>query len=147
MYKKILLEEESKNIKQSKDFSRKAVKYFSIGDSILLYGDLGSGKTFLTGQFVKLLGLKVEISSPSFSIVNQYTGSLLVNHIDLYRIDNFKDIDNLGLDDLLSMDSINFIEWPHLIEPMINWKHYRIRIDFIPEDNIRKFRLIEYYPK
>jgi tRNA threonylcarbamoyladenosine biosynthesis protein TsaE len=144
MGKKLLIEHEAKSTMQTKEFAKRAVQYFKPGDIILLYGDLGSGKTFLTKQFVRFLGLSSNVSSPSFTIVNQYAGKLFVNHIDLYRISSINELNNVGLDDLWNMDCINFIEWPQLIESYIDWTHYRIYINFFETDNIRRFKLYKY---
>ncbi len=105
------------------------VKFFKPGDTVLLYGDLGSGKTFLVREFAALLGYDGQVSSPSFTIVNQYDGETSVNHLDLYRIESEKELKNLGLEELLNSDAINFIEWPQLVEKRISWRHFRIRIE------------------
>jgi len=109
-------------------FAVDAVKYFNPGDIILLYGDLGSGKTYLVRQFVQLMDLKTDVSSPSFSLINRYEGVVNVNHIDLYRINDERELSNLGLDDLWGTEDISFVEWPHLIEKNIFWTHYKLTI-------------------
>jgi tRNA threonylcarbamoyladenosine biosynthesis protein TsaE len=146
MRKKILIEEEVLDIDGTKAFTEDAVKYFNAGDTVLLYGDLGSGKTLLTKFFVTLLGSKAEVSSPSFSIINQYEGLPNINHIDLYRLKDQTELVNLGLEDIFNNPGINFIEWPELIESQISWPHFRIIIDIDPEKSEwRKFRLSKYY--
>ena len=110
MTEKILIKLKAKNESDTQNFARESLKNFKSGDTILLYGDLGSGKTFLTKTFGKLLGVNFDVTSPSFSIINQYLGDILINHIDFYRIENHNELLNLGLDDILNMDSINFIE-------------------------------------
>ncbi|KON28458.1 hypothetical protein AC481_01610 [miscellaneous Crenarchaeota group archaeon SMTZ-80] len=116
---------------------------YKAGDTVLLYGKLGSGKTFLVREYVNLLGITDQVSSPSFSLVNQYHGELIINHIDLYRISDPSELDNLGLDDFWEMYSINFIEWPQLIEERIIWPHFRLYIDTeFRKKSWRRFRLI-----
>lgn len=146
MKKKTLVEKEVMDLDGTRNFAREAVKYFHGGDTILLYGELGSGKTFITRNFVALLGSKAEVSSPSFSLINQYDGVPLINHVDLYRVKDETDLVNLGLEDLWNSTSINFIEWPEIIEDQIFWPHYRINIEIdLKKSEWRKFRLFEFY--
>ena len=146
MKKKILFENEVTDPDGTRKFTKEVVKYFHGGDTILLYGQLGSGKTFITKEFVALLGSKAEVSSPSFSLINQYDGDPLIYHVDLYRITDIKDLFNLGLEDILNSSSINFIEWPEIIENQITWRHYRINIEIdSKKSEWRKFRLYEFY--
>jgi len=146
MKKKILIEKEVINLEGTEKFTKEAVKFFQEGDMILLYGDLGSGKTLITRNFVALLGSKAEVSSPSFSIINQYDGLPVINHIDLYRLKDQSELTNLGLEDLWNGSGINFIEWPELIEKQISWPHYRIKIEINSgKSKWRKFWLAHYY--
>jgi len=127
----------------TKLFASETIFQYKAGDTVLLYGKLGSGKTFLVREYVNLLGITDQVSSPSFSLVNQYHGELIINHIDLYRISDPSELDNLGLDDFWEMYSINFIEWPQLIEERIIWPHFRLYIDTeFRKKSWRRFRLI-----
>lgn len=128
MQNQLLIEQEVNNSQGTIIFAEKSFKYFHSGDTILYDGNLGSGKTFLTREYVRLLGSNSSVSSPSFSLVNRYEGPSLINHIDLYRIKDESDLKNLGLEDILFSDSINFIEWPDFIEKKIYWPHYKIEI-------------------
>ena len=146
MQKHILIEQEAWSISESVLFAEKAVKYFNAGDTILYYGNLGIGKTFLTREFARLLGSDNEVSSPSFSLINRYMGRIGINHIDLYRINNELELNNLGLEDLFFTEDINFIEWPQLIEKNINWTHFRIDIKTKKKHlNWRIFTLYKVY--
>jgi tRNA threonylcarbamoyladenosine biosynthesis protein TsaE len=146
MEKKLLVKKEVYDLDGTKAFTKEVVTYFQDGDTVLLYGDLGSGKTLITKYFVKLLGCEEEVSSPSFSIVNQYGGIPIINHIDLYRLKDKTELINLGLEDLWNGPGINFIEWPEIIEKSISWPHYRIHIEINSnKSEWRKFRLFQYY--
>jgi len=84
------------------------------GDVVTLQGDLGAGKTSIARGLLAALGLEGEAPSPSFAIVQPYAPpevSLPVLHVDLYRIDDPREIEELGLDEALS-DSALVIEWP-----------------------------------
>jgi tRNA threonylcarbamoyladenosine biosynthesis protein TsaE len=143
MQKELLIEKKAINESETKKFAEQSLKYFQSGNTILLYGDLGSGKTYLTKLFSKMLGVDFEVTSPSFSIINQYQGDVFINHLDFYRVQHRNELLNLGLDDILNMNSINFIEWPQIIENQITWDHYRIYIDFVDKNpSGRNFKLI-----
>ena len=83
------------------------------GDIVLLFGDLGVGKTTLTQGICQGLGLdKGEyIRSPTFTLVNLYQGRIPINHIDLYRLESFAEIEALGLEEYLFSNSVSLIEW------------------------------------
>jgi tRNA threonylcarbamoyladenosine biosynthesis protein TsaE len=145
MERQLLLVREAANQKDTCNFAAEAAAFFDLNDTVLLYGALGSGKTFLVKEFTRLLGSAQEACSPSFTIVNQYPGKVLINHIDLYRISDKRDIENLGLEDFWDGECVNFIEWPDLIEPVITWPHFRIIIEVnFPVRSWRRFSLSRY---
>ena len=129
MKKHLILERETKGLEDSKLYASQVAKQIKNDDTILFYGDLGSGKTFLIKEIVSSLGIKNEVTSPSFSIINQYEGKCTIYHIDLYRIKNKNEIINTGLEEILSAEAILFIEWPQIIEDEITWQHYRLNIE------------------
>jgi tRNA threonylcarbamoyladenosine biosynthesis protein TsaE len=81
------------------------------GDVVLLYGDLGAGKTAFVRGLARGLGASPdEVSSPTFTIVQEYSGRVPLYHVDLYRLEP-KEVDDLGLDELVSGDGVVAIEW------------------------------------
>jgi tRNA threonylcarbamoyladenosine biosynthesis protein TsaE len=81
------------------------------GDVVLLYGDLGAGKTaFVRGLAQGLDANPDDVSSPTFTIVQEYAGRLTLFHVDLYRLEE-KEVDDLGLDELVLGDGVVAIEW------------------------------------
>ena len=119
------------------------------GDIVLLFGDLGAGKTTLTQGICQGLGLnKGEyIRSPTFTLVNLYQGRIPINHIDLYRLDSFAEIEALGLEEYLFSDGVSIIEWAEKLFPMPNpipclGINERIEIHItVVEENHRNFRI------
>ncbi|MEO5896803.1 MAG: tRNA (adenosine(37)-N6)-threonylcarbamoyltransferase complex ATPase subunit type 1 TsaE [Vicinamibacterales bacterium] len=88
------------------------------GAVVLLHGELGAGKTaFVRGLARGLDASADDVSSPTFTLIQEYRGRLLLHHVDLYRLDA-REVDDLGLDDLLSGAAVVAIEWAE------RW-HYR----------------------
>lgn len=93
------------------------------GDVILLEGDLGAGKTHFVKGFVRGFGLSSDVvSSPTFTIINEYNGTLPVYHFDFYRIENIQESLEIGAEEYLYGTGVCIVEWPE-----------RVR-DILPED-------------
>jgi len=88
--------------------------------TITLQGDLGAGKTTLIKAFCKKLGIGFPVSSPTFTLINEYAmqNGEPVYHIDMYRIEKPEDAIQLGLEEYFEQDAWCFIEWP---EKIIGW--------------------------
>lgn len=86
----------------------------------LFYGDMGAGKTTLISEICKQLGVDEEISSPTFSIVNEYRGEKgKIYHFDFYRLNETREAVEIGAEDYFFSDARCFIEWPQLIEELL----------------------------
>lgn len=81
------------------------------GDVLLLSGNLGAGKTCLTQGIAKGLGITDYVMSPTFVLVRELKGKLPLYHMDLYRLDNLNEIDDLGLDDYFYGKGLSVVEW------------------------------------
>jgi tRNA threonylcarbamoyladenosine biosynthesis protein TsaE len=85
------------------------------GEVIALVGDLGAGKTTLTQGIVEGLGYHQEVTSPTFTLVQEYSGGRLeVFHFDFYRVESEHELLDLGWDDYLERDGLVIVEWPNL---------------------------------
>lgn len=101
----------------------------SVGDVVLLEGDLGSGKThFVKGMAIGLQGNPDAVNSPSFSIVQSYEAQIPLYHFDFYRIKSIQEALDLGLDDYLFGDGICAIEWPEKIRKLWPDTYYLVTI-------------------
>jgi tRNA threonylcarbamoyladenosine biosynthesis protein TsaE len=88
--------------------------------TILFYGDMGAGKTTLIKSLVKSLGCEDDVSSPTFSIVNEYhLKDNSIYHFDLYRISDEEEALNFGFEDYLYTSKWVFIEWPQNVQNLL----------------------------
>ncbi len=85
----------------------------------LWVGDLGAGKTTLIKECCRILGVEETISSPTFSLINEYKSNQPIYHIDLYRIETAQEAMDLGIEDYIYSGHICFIEWPQIIESLL----------------------------
>lgn len=99
------------------------------GDVVALYGDLGAGKTHLAKGICSGLGIPVEtVTSPTFTIVQEYAGRLPVYHVDAYRIDRIEEFFELGYDTFFFGEGVTLIEWPERVAPLIPAGAIRLRL-------------------
>ncbi len=98
---------------ETQALGEKLGKTLKQGDVIALIGDLGTGKTCLTQGIARGVGIAPNeiVSSPSYILINEYNGTIPIYHIDLYRLENSKEIAELGLSEYVEGDGICIIEW------------------------------------
>ncbi len=102
------------NALAAKRLGRRLGRIAENGDVILLYGDLGAGKTTLTQAIGGGLDVPVEqyISSPSFGLLHEYSGRIPLYHMDFYRLSGEEDVEGAGLIDYIGGPGLTVIEWP-----------------------------------
>lgn len=104
---------------------------------ISLVGDLGAGKTTFAKGFAKGLGIKDNITSPTFTILNDYDGDTKLYHFDLYRLSGLEEALALGFEeyfDLKTLDGIVLVEWAENAPNLLPIKHTEIQIEKLSED-------------
>jgi len=117
------------------------------GDLVLLAGDLGAGKTAFTQGFGRALGVEERITSPTFTLVSQYHGRLLLNHLDVYRLEQLDEVHDLGLAELLDEEGVTVIEWGDAIIPALPANYLEIRFSFGKDDDDRDISVIPVGPR
>jgi len=111
--------------------------------TILFYGNMGAGKTTLISALVKALGGKVEASSPTFSIVNEYeVTNDKIYHFDFYRLENYHEALDIGIEDYFDSNHWLFVEWPERIDEILPF-HVDISHIFLNENGSRTLKLNE----
>ena len=108
----------------------------------LLKGEIGSGKTALMKTLGKLLNLMDEVSSPTYSIVNEYIlpSNEKLYHFDLYRIQEMEELLEMGFEEYLYSDSYCFIEWPEIAKELLPAKYVQISIQVL--NSVRLIELV-----
>ena len=102
-------------------------------DVILITGEVGTGKTTLIKEYCKLIGVEEIVNSPTYTLINEYQNkSGKIVHMDLYRVEDINEINELGLFEYLEKNVV-IIEWPEIILKMIDIKYSLINITFINE--------------
>lgn len=124
-------------------------KNSSSGDIICLIGDLGTGKTHLTKGIANGLDISDHITSPTFTIVNEYNGRLKLYHFDVYRVNDPDEIEAIGFDEYIFSDGVSIIEWANYIDELIPKEDAMyIYINKLNEDNINTREItVEYTNK
>ncbi len=120
----------SKSFKETLKWGEKIGQKLKAGDIVALHGDLGAGKTALTKGVALALGIKEDVTSPTYTIVSEYEGTLPLYHMDMYRIEGIEEFEMLGVDDLIFGRGVSLIEWSERISEYLpdDCKSVTIRI-------------------
>lgn len=133
----------SHNSIETMEFASRLASKLHIGDIVILSGELGSGKTKFTEGFLSYFNLDKEISSPTFTIVNEYKNSnISIFHFDVYRLEDVDEFYAIGGDEYFN-SGISIIEWGELIKDALP-KDY-IEIVFHKDDNDENLRILDIY--
>lgn len=133
------METKTRSAHQTQEVAKKFASCLKGGETIALYGDLGSGKTIFVQGLAKALGIKTRILSPTFVFIRSYPTlidrkKLIFQHVDLYRVDSLRDYQGLGLEELFSKDSIVAIEWAEKIKEFLPKKRIDVKIEKEDDD-------------
>lgn len=112
-------------------------KMAEAGDVLLLAGDLGAGKTAFAQGYGAALGVESRVTSPTFTLANRYEGRLVLNHLDVYRLEQLNEITELGLYELIDGTSAVLIEWGDAIAPVLPADYLEVRLSLADGDDDR----------
>lgn len=99
------------------------------GSVVAMYGDLGAGKTAFVRGMARGMGLQVRVSSPTFTIVNEYLGQRELIHFDMYRLSGADELFDIGWEDYLARGAVCAVEWSENVEDAFFGDEIRVRIE------------------
>ena len=133
------------SLAETENLAKKLAKVVECGDCILLYGEIGAGKTTFTKFLLENLEVKSIVSSPTFTLLNEYSGKYPIYHFDMYRISSSDELYELGFEDYLDSKNskyvktgLTLIEWPDNVKNILPKERIEITIEKLG-DNKRKF--------
>ncbi|MCJ7615146.1 MAG: tRNA (adenosine(37)-N6)-threonylcarbamoyltransferase complex ATPase subunit type 1 TsaE [Desulfobacterales bacterium] len=130
---------------ETRALGEKTGKNLDLGTVLALTGDLGSGKTIFVQGLAKGLDIPDDyyITSPTYTLINEYPGRYHLFHVDLYRIGNYADLDDIGLYEILSSDGVVAIEWADKLPKNLLAEYLAVHIDIL-NDKSRKISIAAY---
>lgn len=138
-----LLNIESNNELETLNIGKKLASLLTRGDIVILTGDLGSGKTKFTEGFLSYFGLENEISSPTFTIVNEYENSNnKIYHFDVYRLEDVDEFYAIGGEEYFE-NGICIIEWGEIIREALPENYIEIKFNREPDND--NLRILSFY--
>lgn len=130
------------SVEETIDFGEKLARAFRGGEIVALSGELGAGKTQFVKGIGKGLGIKREIFSPTFVVTQLYsTGRLPLIHMDLYRLDSFESLEDMGWYDFLDMNGVIVIEWAEKIREFLPAEDTIFMELAVAEDDKREIKI------
>ena len=99
------------------------------GAVVALYGDLGAGKTAVVRGMARGMGIGARVSSPTFTIVNEYLGARELYHFDMYRLDSSDELFDIGWEDYLSRGGVCAVEWSERVSDAFEGDEIVVRIE------------------
>ena len=114
----------------TKEIGYRLGKLLTPGSVICLIGDLGAGKTTMTQSLAKAIGVDDYITSPTFTIVNEYEGNMPLYHFDVYRIGSSEEMYDIGYDEYINSGGVCIIEWANLIEDILPDEYLDIELNY-----------------
>lgn len=107
------------------------------GDVVSLAGDLGTGKTVFARGVARALGVDEPVVSPTFTIVREYEGRVPVVHVDVYRIETFQELHDLGFEEVVRDDAVTLVEWGDVVDGMLPGERLDVRLVAGADDDER----------
>ena len=142
--KNILLSEVSNCPEDTWRIAERLVSLVNKKGIIALHGDLGAGKTCFVQGMSRALGIGIPISSPTYTLIDEYEGENPLYHIDLYRLSNSIEVLGIGLEEYFEKDGLIAIEWAERGEDLLPEDSIHVHIS---KDDKFKRRTIEVYKK
>ena len=130
----------TKTVEETEEAGYNLAKGLKAGAVVTLYGDLGAGKTAFVRGMARGLNSKNRVTSPTFTIVNEYSGDLPLFHFDMYRLGSSNELFDIGWEDYLVRGGICVVEWSENVSDAFDGSEIIVRIDKL-SDTERKITL------
>lgn len=135
----------SKSPEQTMALGRKLGELMSSGNVICVYGNLGAGKTYFAKGLALGLGISEHVTSPTFTIINEYEGRIPFYHVDAYRLTEEEEAYELGLEEYLYGRGVTLIEWPERVNSLLPDEYLQLFISLSNEGD--DVRVLEFQAK
>ena len=132
----------TRNAQETEALGESVGHLLKAGDFILLSGQLGAGKTVFTRGIARGLGVADYVKSPSYTLVNEYEGRLLVYHMDLYRLEDPEDLEDLGYEEYFYGKGVTIVEWGERAGALLPDDLLKVRIEVSAYGTDEGLRLI-----
>lgn len=125
----------SESAAETVEIAKKFAQRLKAEDAVLYQGELGAGKTYFTKGIAEYFHIDEEVTSPTFSLINEYYGEINIFHFDLYRINGFDDLYAIGFFDYFDRNGIFCVEWSENIPSLSDYfgSVYNVMINKIAE--------------
>ena len=132
----------SRSEAETEAIGEKFAAHLAGGAVVAMYGDLGAGKTAFVRGMARGMGLDCRVSSPTFTIVNEYEGERELIHFDMYRLESSDELFEIGWEDYLARGAVCAVEWSEKVEDAFFGDEIVVRIDKLG-DNERRITIEE----
>ena len=130
----------TRNEAETEELGARLAKSIDGGAVIAMYGDLGAGKTAFVRGMARGMGLDCRVSSPTFTIVNEYLGERELIHFDMYRLSSGDELFDIGWEDYISRGAVCAVEWSENVEDAFYGDEIKLRIEKL-SDTERKITI------
>ena len=124
----------TKNEAETEKAGAELASGLSAGAVVALFGDLGAGKTAFVRGMARGMGLDAHVSSPTFTIVNEYLGSRPLFHFDMYRLSSSDELFDIGWEDYLCRSGVCAVEWSENVADAFDGDEIRVTIEKLSDD-------------
>ncbi len=116
------------------------------GDVVSLSGDLGAGKTVFVQGIAAALGYSGRVTSPTFTLVHEYEARYPIVHLDIYRLDSYQEVLDLGFEEILGPNSIVLVEWGEAVAPLLPKRSLDVALTRSPDLDASDERTLLFRP-
>jgi tRNA threonylcarbamoyladenosine biosynthesis protein TsaE len=132
---------ETHSVEQTESLGESLAAELQGGDVVCLHGNLGAGKTAWVKGLARGLGARLEATSPTFTLINEYPGARPLYHFDLYRLNRAAELEDLGYEEYFYSTGISVVEWAEKAAALMPARHWDITFD-ITGENDRRIRIV-----